>query len=145
MTNKKLFLFALTFTAVITLTALFSRAENVESSLRRDSIISDFGAAKETTAIQTQAELQVLAFEVTPSGFNPSETTIHQGKCLILLRNRTGRRDLTFWLARENGSRVSESEQQKRDWQTKVQLDPGTYVLGETNNPDWKSIIRVTN
>ena len=125
MSIKKLFLFALTFIAAVTLTLLLP--------------------TKKTVTAQTQAEPQVLAYEVTPSGFNPVETTISQGKCLILVRNRSGRRDLNFWLARENGNRVSESERQKRDWKSEVHLAPGTYILGETNNPEWKSVIRVTN
>ena len=125
MSNKKLFLFLLTLISAMTLTVSFrSRAESI---------------------IEPQDEPQVLAFEVTPSGFNPTETTLHQGKCLILLRNRSGQRDLTFWLVRENEGRVSESEGQKRDWKTQVHLKPGTYILGEANHPEWRSIIRVTN
>ena len=88
---------------------------------------------------------QVISLQVTPSGFEPSETIAPRGKFLILLQNRTGRRDLNFWLARENEGRVVESKPQQRDWKAWVQLAPGTYIVGETNHPEWRSIIRVTN
>lgn len=88
---------------------------------------------------------QVVSLQVTPSGIEPRETIASRGRFLILLQNRTGRRDLNFWLARENEGRVVESKPQQRDWKAQVQLAPGTYIVGETNHPEWTSIIRVTN
>jgi len=144
MSKKNLFLFALTFTAAIAATVPFiGRAENVGVSPRQNSAL-EIKLAKETKVL-TQEEPQVLAIEVTPPGFNPSETIVQKGKFLLLLRNRTGRRDLNFWLARENEGRVAESEPQKRDWKAHVHLNPGTYILGETDHPEWKCVIRVTN
>src|ERR671926_288790 len=110
MSLKNLCLFAITFIAAMT---LLSRAE---------STMPDTPLTKEIVASETQDEPQVLAFEVTPSGFEPRETTIQPGKCLILLRNRSGRIDLNFWLARENGNKVSESDQKRRDWKAHVHL-----------------------
>ena len=88
---------------------------------------------------------QVISLQVTPSGFEPRETIAPRGRFLILLQNRTGRRDLNFWLTRENEGRVAESKPQQRDWKAQLQLSPGTYIMGETNHPEWQSIIRVTN
>jgi hypothetical protein len=130
MSNTKLFLYVLTLIAAIAVGIPFiGRAENVRSTLV--SLVDD--------------DLRVLSFEVTPNGFEPSETIVSHGKFLILLQNRTGRRDLNFWFARENEGRVAESDPQKRDWKAQVQLSPGTYILGEAEHPEWKSIIRVTN
>ena len=100
---------------------------------------------KATTRATEEDMPQVISLQVTPSGFEPSETIAPRGKFLILLQNRTGRRDLNFWLARENEGRVVESKPQQRDWKAWVQLAPGTYIVGETNHPEWQSIIRVTN
>lgn len=100
---------------------------------------------EKATSLSTEDVPQVVSLQVTPSGFEPAETIAPRGRFLILLHNRTGRRDLNFWLARENEGRVAESEAQKRDWKAQVQLSPGTYIIGETNHPEWKSIIRVTN
>lgn len=90
-------------------------------------------------------EPQVVSIEITPSGFQPSETIAHHGKFLILVQNRSGNRDLRFYLIRENQERLSESQPQKRDWKAQVQLGPGTYVVGEASHPEWQSVIRVTN
>jgi len=145
MSNKKLFFLTLIFIAAITvIVPIFSQAKNI-GWWRPDSKAHDSSVGKDTRASDAQDEPQVLAFEVTPSGVNPSETIVHQGKSLILLRNLTGIRDLNFWLARENEKPVSESKGQTRDWKTQMRLSPGTYILGETNHPEWKSIIRVTN
>jgi hypothetical protein len=93
----------------------------------------------------TDDEPQVISLQLNRSGFEPGETIAHRGKFLILLQNRSGQRDLNFWLARENQERLAESEPQKRDWKAQVQLGPGTYVVGESSHPEWKAIIHVTN
>jgi len=100
---------------------------------------------KEAATVSVDDEPQVVSIEVTPSGFQPNEATAPRGKFLILLQNRTGRRDLNFWLGRENRERVAESAPEKRDWKAQVQLNPGTYIIGETNHPEWQFTLRVTN
>lgn len=102
-------------------------------------------SAEEPAAISTEDVPQVVSLELTPNGFEPRETTARPGKFLILLQNRTGRRDLRFYLIRENQERLAGSQPQQRDWKAHVQLGPGTYIVGETNYPEWQSIIRVTN
>lgn len=134
MPNKKILLAALAVVVATTVTVPFTgRTAYIQSSV--DSV----------TTPSTGDVPQVVSLQVTPSGFEPRETIAPRGKFLILLQNRTGRRDLNFWLARENEGRVAESQSQKRDWKVQLQLAPGTYLIGETNHPEWKSIIRVTN
>jgi len=140
MSNKKLILAVLGFTAVAAVTIpLISRAANKSSATVAPNKV-------EATRFLSSEDLpQVISIEVTPSGFDSSEISAPRGEFLILLQNRTGRRDLNFWLARENQGRVAESDSQKRDWKAQVQLNPGTYIIGETNHPDWKYTIHVTN
>ena len=146
MSNKKLFVAALTFTAVAAVTIPFiGRAENIRSSLRENSTKVESSPAVKAETISLEDLPQVISLEVTPAGFESSEIIASRGRFLILLQNRTGRRDLEFWLARENEGRVAESQRQQRDWKAQLQLNPGTYILGETNHPDWKFTIRVTN
>lgn len=146
MSKTLLFVAALIFTAVIAATVPFiGQAENIASSFRRNSIPPESTPVDAAPIISNEDEPQVVSLEVTPNGFQPSETIAHRGGFLILLQNRTGRRDLSFYLIRENQERLAESEPQKRDWKAQVQLGPGTYIVGETNHPEWKSIIRVTN
>ena len=140
MSNRRLSLLALTLSATLAVTIPFiSRAENTGSTSGQNFSVQSNNETK------TDDETQVLSFEVTPNGFEPGEMSVRHGKFLILLQNRTGRRDLNFWLAREHEGRVAESEPQKRDWKAHVRLTPGTYILGETSTPEWKSVIRVSN
>lgn len=143
MSNKLLKALLLT-AAVAALVPFIGRADNIGSPVGNTTT----PAAKPVTeakVISTDDEPQVVSLEVTPSGFEPLETIARRGRFLILLQNRTGRKDLNFWLARENEGRLAESEPQKRDWKAHVQLSPGAYIIGETNHPEWKSTIRVTN
>src|SRR5690242_8166384 len=144
MSNQKLFPIALVFTAVAAVSIPFiGRAENIWPSSRTNPTKLESSPVKEAAAVEDLP--QVISLEVTPSGFDSSEITAPRGKFLILLHNRTGRRDLSFWLARENQGRIAESEAQKRDWKAQVQLNPGAYIIGETNHPQWKYTIRVMN
>jgi len=139
MSNKKVVLATLTVVAATALTLPFTgRTADSPATLQPNSV-------ERASIASTEALPQVVSLQVSPSGFEPSETIAPRGKFLILLQNRTGRRDLNFWLARENEGRIARSEPQKRDWKALVQLAPGTYIIGETNHPEWKSIIRVTN
>ena len=142
MSNKKVTLAALSVVAATVVTVAFTgRTANSRSAVAPNPTT----VVERTTIPQNEDVPQVVALQVTPSGFEPRETIAQKGKFLILLQNRTGRRDLEFWLARENEGRIAKSEPQKRDWKAHVQLAPGTYIIGETNHPEWQSIIRVTN
>ena len=147
MSNKIFVVTALTFIAVIAVTIPFiGRAENGPSSSRQNLATTSESKAKEEAApISADDEPRVVSLQVTPSGFEPAETVVPRGKFLILLQNRTGNRDLSFYLIRENQERLAQSEPQKRDWKAQLHLGPGTYIVGETNHPEWQSIIRVTN
>ena len=144
MSNKRIFLFALTLCAAIAVTIpLIVSAAN--RSAKYNPPNPQFSSTNEVQAASTDETRQVLSFQVTRNGFEPSEITVTQGKFLILLQNRSGRRDLNFRLTRENEGRVAESDPKRRDWKAHVRLNPGTYILDETNDPTWRSVIRVTN
>jgi hypothetical protein len=143
MSNKKVILVALAIVGATALTIPFTgRTANIGSSVDRSPAKLE---SSPVTSPSTEDVPQVVSLQVTPSGFEPTETIAPKGKFLIILQNRTGQRDLNFWLARENEGRAAESKPQNRDWTAQVQLAPGTYIIGETNHPEWQSIIRVTN
>ena len=122
-----------------------ARTENSDKSTPQSGPPAASKNAEEPAAISTEDLPQVVSLELTPNGFEPRETTARRGKFLVLLQNRTGRRDLSFYLTRENQERLAGSQPQKRDWKAQVQLNPGTYIVGEADHPEWQSIIRVTN
>ena len=146
MSNKILFVTALTFITAIAVTIPFiGRAEDNRSPLHQNLAISETTVKGEATVNSADDEPRVVSLQVTPTGFEPGETILPRGRFLILVQNRTGSRDLSFYLVRESQERVAESEPQKRDWKAHVQLAPGTYIISETSHPEWQSIIRVTN
>lgn len=146
MSNRTLFVAALTFIAAIAVSIPFiGRAENGHVSRSPNPAISKSDVKEDAGISTVDGEPSVVSLHVTPNGFEPRETTARPGKFLILLQNRTGRRDLRFYLIRENQERLAESEAQKRDWKAHAQLGPGTYIVGEATHPEWTSIIRVTN
>lgn len=146
-TKNLFFLAALTFAAAIAVSFLLtSRTKAGNPAATTDAApLRESRHVQEPATMSADDEPQVVSIEVTPAGFEPSEVSAPRGKFLILLQNRTGRRDLNFWLARENGERVVESAPEKRDWKAHVQLNPGTYIIGETNHPEWQFTLRVTN
>lgn len=143
--SKKLFA-ALTMVAAIALTLpLIGRTKTVIPSRPSDATSLETQHVEEATSISNEDGPCVVSLQVTPSGFEPGETVVPRGKVLILLQNRSGNRDLRFYLVRENQERLVESEPQRRDWKVQVELGPGTYIVGETSHSEWKSVIRVTN
>ena len=146
MSNKILFVTALTFITAIAVTIPFiGRAEDNRSPLHQNLAISETTVKREASVNSADDEPRVVSLQVTPTGFEPGETILPRGKFLILVQNRTGSRDLSFYLIRENQERLAESDPQKRDWKAHVQLGPGIYIIGEASHPEWQSIIRVTN
>lgn len=144
MSNK--LLAALSLVAAIALTIPFvARTENINLTAPRGVTPVEPIRVVEMRAVATEDEPHVVSLQVTPSGFEPTETTVPRGKVLILLQNRSGNRDLSFYLIREDQQRLAESDPQKRDWKAYVQVSPGTYIVGERNHPEWQSVIRVTN
>jgi hypothetical protein len=146
MSKKNLFVAALTFVAAIAVIIPFiGRAEDSRSSLPQNLATSELKAKEVAPISSADDEPRVVSLHVSPDGFEPAETIVPRGKVLILLQNRSGNRDLSFYLLRENQERLAESDPQRRDWKARVQLGPGTYIVGEISHPEWQSIIRVTN
>jgi hypothetical protein len=116
----------------------------VTAALAYRKLISTSAPLKQIAQADANSVPQGLRFELRPSGFIPAENEITTGKYMLLLQNRSGLADLNFTLEREDHDRVAQSDQHRRDWTTKVQLAPGTYILSELNHPEWRSVIRVT-
>jgi hypothetical protein len=156
--SHRVFLFAAMFLiAVASLYLLHSEARNrdvknvkTESVARIPVQLRGFpapGYKSDTAASFFQAtdELQVLLFELRPYGFIPAEITVAPGKYLIAVQNRSGMKDLTFRLDRDNGARLSESRASTKEWKSQVTLGRGTYILSEASEPSWRSVIHVSN
>ena len=148
MSNKKPLLATLSVIAIIAAFPLIALAwRGLISPVPRS--ILELGLTTPLTGVpplaaQERRDLMALVFEVRPSGFMPDEVDVSSGRYLIVLHNRTGRRDLTFRLDRENGERLREVRQQQLDWKGQFDLQPGNYILSELEHPEWRCVIRVT-
>jgi hypothetical protein len=146
MSNNKLAVAALITVAALAVTVPFiGHAENSGSALSQNLARTEMTHNVDATVGSADDEPRVVSLQVNPSGFEPGETILPSGTFLIFVQNRTGSRELSFYLIRENQERLAESEPQKRDWKAQIQLGPGTYVIGERSHREWKSILRVTN
>lgn len=92
---------------------------------------------------QQRRDLKALVFTARPTGFEPDEVEVSAGPVLIVVQNRSGRRDLSFQLQRESGERLHSERSQRLDWKHQIKLLSGTYVLREENHPEWRCVIRV--
>jgi hypothetical protein len=84
-----------------------------------------------------------LVFAVYPNGFAPPEITANPGIYTFIVHNRTGLPDFRLRLDRQNGERLSEVRTNKRRWNGRFDLKPGTYVLSVAEHPAWQCVITV--
>jgi len=139
--------FAIATIALCALVAIPLTASTAYRRMKAQRIQFNAAAAKAATQTTTQQDAETvtgLLFELRPAGFLPAETTVTAGKYFLMLQNHSGLRQLTFKLERVNEGRVASSNTQQRDWNAKVQLNAGTYVLREANHEEWRSVIHVT-
>jgi hypothetical protein len=114
-------------------------------------VVTAFGMrARFATAPLTQeaptSDARVEVFTLTPTGFEPGETTLPAGEYLLVFNNRTGLDEFALRLEREGRGTVSEAHppRRKRDWRQMLRLTPGTYVITETSHPEWTLQLTVT-
>lgn len=116
--------------------------------LREDSgpsISSPNGAFPEPPATVTQRHFRrdhnmtVEMISVGPDGFQPANLTRPSGRFLLAINNRSGLKELTFRLIREDGRLMQEArvDPKQPNWRSLVNLPAGTYRLTETSHGEW--------
>ena len=92
------------------------------------------------------AALEAVVVNLRPEGFEPAELTLAAGEYLFVVNNRTGLDEFALRLEREGQGTMREARppRRKRNWRQVLQLTPGTYVLTETNRPEWTLRVIVT-
>jgi len=91
-------------------------------------------------------DLTVEMISVGPDGFRPTSLTRPAGRFLLGINNRSGLRELTFQLIREDGRLMQEARVNPKqpNWRSLVNLPAGTYQLTETSHADWGCRIVIT-
>jgi hypothetical protein len=98
-----------------------------------------------TSSDETPADIQVVLVTLRADGFEPAELQLPAGEYLLVVRNRTGLDEVNVSLVRENGQHLGQSKvgARQKDWKQRFKLTPGTYLLNETNHPDWTTRVVV--
>ena len=98
-----------------------------------------------STTIPVVERLPRVLITIRPTGFDPAEVTLLNGRYLLAVDNKTGLDVVTLRLTREDGGELSEiqlsSERQKL--RAKLTLPAGNYVLTEANHPNWRCRLTV--
>ena len=91
-------------------------------------------------------DLTVEMISVGPEGLQPASLTRPAGRFLLAINNRSGLRELTFQLIREDGKLMQEARVNPKqpNWRSLVNLPVGTYRLTETDHADWVCRIVIT-
>jgi hypothetical protein len=103
------------------------------------------GAAQQTRP--TTEPLGQLLITIRPTGFDPQEIVQTNGEFLLSVDNRSGLEAVDLQLEAEQGNRLHAKRvpREQLDWREVVYLNPGTYLLKETNRPDWVCRIHITS
>ena len=80
---------------------------------------------------------------IRPTGFDPSEASIPQGKFLLAVDNKSGLDVVTLRLTREGDARETRWSLEGAKLREKLSLAAGTYVLTEAAHPEWRSSLTV--
>jgi hypothetical protein len=91
-------------------------------------------------------DMTVEMISVGPEGFAPATLTRPSGRFLLAINNRSGLKELTFQLLREDGMLIQEARLNPKqpNWRSLVNLPPGRYRLTETSHADWLCTIVMT-
>ena len=111
----------------------------------RQNDVSQIDAFRETSGTVTQRDFRrdhnmtVEMISVGPDGFQPAGLTRPSGRFLLALNNRSGLKELTFQLLREDGKLMQEARVNPKqpNWRSLVNLPAGTYRLTEVSHPHW--------
>jgi hypothetical protein len=91
-------------------------------------------------------DMTVEMISVGPEGFQPATLTRPSGRFLLAINNRSGLKELTFQLIREDGKLMQEARVNPKqpNWRSLVNLPVGTYRLIEVSHEDWVCRIATT-
>ena len=140
----KFALVLLTAVVVITLAPFTARTWR-----NKPSVVTklDNAAQQTPTAVQPQEPLGQLLITIRPTGFDPQEIVQPKGEFLLSVDNRSGFQAVDLQLETEQGNRLRAKRvpREHPDWREIVYLNPGIYLLKETNHPNWVCRIQITS
>ena len=84
-------------------------------------------------------EKKVELIKIRSTGITPTQITRAAGVCTFTIDNESGIQEITLYLDRADGVRVSEIVIPRGvpNWGAEVDLAAGNYTLKEANHPEW--------
>lgn len=100
------------------------------------------------TLVQQQkkkAQLEAEIITITPHGFEPSEITRPAGSFVLFIEDRSGFEQVSPQLTRLAGLRVFNLRipREQPDWSDVVNLQPGVYLLTDSDHPTWSCRVTI--
>jgi hypothetical protein len=92
------------------------------------------------------APIETELITVTPHGFEPREITRPKGTFLLLVENRSGLNSVEPQLILTGGVKLLDIAipREEPDWSEVVNVQPGIYLLTESNHPTWLFRLTIT-
>ena len=90
------------------------------------------------------AQMESELITITPHGFEPQEITRPAGAFLLFIEDRSGFKRISPQITRLAGLRVLNLtiSREQPDWSDVLNLQPGVYLLTDSDHPTW--LCRVT-
>lgn len=96
--------------------------------------------AEETAQTSRQTRSSIVLSNLTRFGFEPAAIRVPAGRCLLAIRNISGKETLELQVKREGNGQTLLAEQHrtgKRHWEKFVEFEAGEYLITEAGNPSW--------
>ena len=88
----------------------------------------------------SQPRFPIVLTNLTRFGFEPAAMKIPAGRCLLAVRNISGKEIVELQVKRAGASQTMLAEQHrpgKSHWEKFVEFGVGEYLLTEAGNPEW--------
>jgi hypothetical protein len=94
----------------------------------------------------TRESLEAEVITIRRNGFDPKQIRRAAGRFMVVVNNRSGLPEVSLRLERLAGSRLRDVriDRKKLDWNSVLDLTPGTYKLTEARHPTWACEITIT-
>lgn len=95
---------------------------------------------------QQNQSIEAEVISIRPSGFEPTQIARPKGPFLLVIENRSELEEIDFQLGVEGATPLFQVKRswEDADWSQVIDLTTGQYVLTESNHPDWKCTITIT-
>ena len=115
-----------------------SRSPQTENVAAPGGSATHSATALSSLVIAASDRLPRLLITLRPTGFDPSETSLSDGRFLLAVDNKTGLDAVVLRLTREGDTRETRWSLEGAKLREKVSLPAGTYVLTEAAHSEWR-------